>query len=153
MKTILISTLILIIIYIIYKLVTHFIKTNKSGGHMTEHSIDYEKVIISMVVENWRFINLFDKVISKLDINEQTKYSNQIRYLKKVINDCLEEVELRIVDIEHQEYDPGMRVTAVNIDDFTGEDKQLIITQVMEPLIIDKNGTVKRTATVLLGEK
>lgn len=120
---------------------------------MKENNINYEKVIIGMVVENYRFINLFNKVISKLDINEQTKYSNQLNYLKNYINNCLEEVGLKIINLENQKYDPGIQAFVINMDDFTNTDKQLSIVQVLEPLIINHDGIVKNVATVLLGDE
>lgn len=108
----------------------------------------HENIIIALVTENWRLMKLFMKVISKLEASETNRYMNQIRYFQKTINNNLQDVDLRIVDLEGQVYDPGMAAIPLNIDDFNTDDK-LIVEQMLEPLIIGNDG-IKRQATVNL---
>ena len=108
----------------------------------------HEEVIIKIVTENWRLMKLFIKIISKFDASETNRYLNQIRFFQKTINDSLESVDLRIVNLEGQPYDPGMAASPLNIDDFDIDDK-LIVEQMIEPLIMGDTG-IKRQATINL---
>lgn len=103
----------------------------------------YEEAIIKIVTENWRLMKLFMKVISKLDASDANRYVNQIRYFQKTIVDNLSDVDLKIVNLEGQQYDPGIAATALNIDEFDSEDI-LIVDQMMEPLIMGPDGIKKQ---------
>jgi len=108
-----------------------------------------EEIIISLIVENWRLTKLFQKVASKLAPSEQNRYINQLRYFQKTINNALKDINMSIVDLENKNYDPGMAVSPMNIDEFEADDN-LVIDQVIEPLIIDRNGTIKKEGIVTL---
>jgi len=111
-------------------------------------NVDYEETIIKIIVENWRLMKLFMKVLTKLEASEANRYMNQVRYFQKTINDNLESINLNIVDLEGQLYDPGMAASPLNIDDFNADDK-LIVEQMLEPLIMGSDG-IKKQATVNL---
>lgn len=96
-----------------------------------------------------RFKGVFEKAISKLDLEEQSKYMSQFAWFSKKVTKAVEEAGLRIVSLEGQAYDPGMAVTPLNIDDFEVED-DLKIVQMIEPIIMQED-TVLKTGTVLLG--
>lgn len=96
-----------------------------------------------------RFKGVFEKAISKLDLEEQSKYMSQFAWFSKKVTKAVEEAGLRIVTLEGQAYDPGMAVTPLNIDDFEVED-ELKIVQMIEPIIMQED-TVLKTGTVLLG--
>lgn len=96
-----------------------------------------------------RFKGVFEKAISKLDLEEQSKYMSQFAWFSKKVTKAVEEAGLRIVSLEGQAYDPGMAVTPLNIDDFEVED-ELKIVQMIEPIIMQED-TVLKTGTVLLG--
>jgi hypothetical protein len=107
-----------------------------------------EQLIIKIITDNWRLMNLFLKVLTRLDVSEANRYMNQIRYFQKTINDNLNEINLKIINLEGQLYDPGMAASPLNIDDFLPEDK-LIVEQMLEPLIMGEDG-IKKQATVKL---
>jgi len=109
----------------------------------------YEEAIIKLIVENWRLTKLFQKVTSKLDPSEQNRYVNQLRYFQKTIENSLQDVNMKIVHLEGQKYDSGMAVSPMNIDEFEEEDP-LIIEQVLEPLIMGSDGSIKKTGLVTL---
>lgn len=109
---------------------------------------EYEDTIIKIVTENWRLMKLFMKVLTKLEASEAHRYMNQVRYFQKTINDNLELINLRIVDLEGQLYDPGMAASPLNIDEFDADDK-LIVEQMLEPLIMGNEG-IKKQATINL---
>ncbi len=109
---------------------------------------NYEKVIVNIIIENWRLMKLFIKVSSKLNPIENNRYLNQIRYFIKTIHNNLEEVQMKIVNLEGQKYDSGMAATALNIDEFNIDD-ELMVEQMLEPLIM-KNGQILKQAVINL---
>jgi hypothetical protein len=50
--------------------------------------------------------------------------------------------------LEGQKYDPGVAATALNISDF-GPDDELVIEQMVEPIVMGSEGII-RPGTVLL---
>ena len=105
---------------------------------MDNSSLKYENTIIKIVTENWRLIKLFQKVTTKLDVSEQNRYINQLRYFQKTIENSLQDVDMKIINLEGQIYDAGMAVSPMNIDEFDQEDS-LVIDQVLEPLIMSND--------------
>lgn len=105
--------------------------------------------LIAIASELFRFQRVFAKAISKLDIDEQSKYSSQFAWFSKKVIKALEEAGLKIVNVDGQLYDPGMAVTPLNIEDFETDDI-LYVEQTMEPIIMQENAVVK-TGTVILG--
>lgn len=106
--------------------------------------------LVSIAAETFRFQLVYSKVLSKLDLNEQAKYSSQFAWFTKKVTKALDEAGLHIVDVSGQLYDPGMAVTPLNIEDFEAEDI-LYVAQTMEPIIMQENGVIK-TGTVILGK-
>ena len=83
-----------------------------------------------------------------MDLNEANRYSNQLRYFQKRLDDSLQVIDMKLVNLEGQLYDPGMAASPLNIADFGPEDK-LLVDQMVEPLIMGPNGIIK-PATVML---
>jgi hypothetical protein len=65
------------------------------------------------------------------------------------MEEALNSVELRIVNIEGQPFEPGMAVTPLNVAEFDADDT-LNVEQMIEPLIIDEEGLVVKMGTVTL---
>jgi len=115
---------------------------------------NYDKMrdsLISIASELFRFQQVFSKVITKLDLDEQNKYSSQFAWFSKKVMKALDKVNLRIVNMEGQIYDPGMAVTPLNLEDFETEDV-LYVEQTIEPIIMQDDSVIK-SGTVLLGRK
>lgn len=113
--------------------------------------ITLEKVIdalISMSVESWRFSRISSRLASKLDAAEQKRYKSQFLWFDKKLKDALNQVGFNLVNVEGQPFDPGMAVTPLNIEEFEVDDI-LCVDQMLEPIIMGKNGLVK-TGTVTL---
>ena len=104
--------------------------------------------VISMAVESWRIGRVFNRLITKLDAGEQNRYKSQFRWFIKKVEEALQQVELRIVNVEGYPFDPGVAATPLNIEEFDTNDT-LIIDQMIEPIIMGKEGLVK-TGTVTL---
>ena len=113
---------------------------------------DYNQLkesLITIASELYRFQRVFEKAISKLEMDEQNKYSSQYAWFSKKVMRALENAGLNIVNVEGQAYDPGMAVTPLNIDDFAPTD-QLNVVQMIEPIVMQDN-TVYKTGTAILG--
>ena len=91
---------------------------------------------------------MFLRVLAKLDAGESTRYLGQYRWYVKRINELLEDAGYRLVNLEGTIYDPGMAITPLNVDEFSPNDK-LYVDQMIEPIIMGKEGLVK-TGTVIL---
>ena len=109
-----------------------------------------QKTLIDMTVESWRFAKLFIRVLDKLDAGEAPRYANQVRYFMKKIDDGLDLLGFRIVNLEGLPYDTGMAATPLNIADF-GPDDKLIVSQMVEPVLMGSDGLVK-SGTVMLSK-
>lgn len=109
-----------------------------------------ENALIEMAVESWRFSRVFLRLISKLDAGEGTRYVNQLRYFQKRIEESLDQVGLKLVNVEGHYFDPGVAATALNVSDFTPDDR-LIINQMIEPIIMGNEG-LKRQGTIMVGK-
>jgi hypothetical protein len=112
---------------------------------------ELRKAIIDVAVEAWRFRNVFDKAMSKLDSSEGSKYYSQFNWFYRKVELSLQMAGMRTVDVTGQLYDIGMAVTPLNLDDFPA-DEILYIEQMVEPIILDDHGIV-RTGTVMLGRQ
>ena len=110
--------------------------------------IDLKQPYLELAIESWRFAKLFARITSKMDLNEANRYSNQLRYFQKRLDDSLQVIDMKLVNLEGQLYDPGMAASPLNIADF-GPDDKLIVSQMVEPLVMGPNGIVK-PATVML---
>ena len=106
------------------------------------------QVLVDVAVESWRFGRLFGRLLSKLDAGESPRFINQLRYYLKGLEEKLEAVDLKIVNLEGHPYDPGIAASALNIGEFAPDD-QLIIEQMVEPIIMGAHGLV-RQGTVML---
>jgi len=100
------------------------------------------QVVVSMAVESWRFAKVLDRLLTKLDAGEQNRYRSQLRWFTKKIEQALEQADLQIVNVEGHAFDPGMAATPLNIEEFDAEDA-LIVDQMLEPIIIGKDGLVQ----------
>lgn len=109
------------------------------------------EAIILMAVESWRFSRVFERALMKLDDNERQRYKSQYRWFSKKVDDALSLAGLRIVNVEQHSFAPGIAATPLNLEDFVDAD-DLIIDQMIEPIIMDNEGLVK-TGTVTLRKR
>jgi hypothetical protein len=111
-------------------------------------SEQFERSLIEIAVESWRFSRLFARLVSRLDAGESSRYVNQLRYFQKKLEESLEASGLRLVNVEGQPFDPGMAASALNIGDF-GPDDVLLVEQMVEPIIMGPEG-LRKQGTVML---
>lgn len=119
---------------------------------MDDHGSDVDQLrqsIVEIAVEAWRFRNVFERAMSRLEAGDGARYMSQYAWFSKKVIAALEAMGLRIVNVEGKEYDVGMAVMAVNLDDFDMGDR-LFIEKMIEPIVMDAESVVK-TGTVILG--
>ena len=108
----------------------------------------HKDAIINLAIESWRFAKIYERVLTRLDTNQTQRYTRQLQQFVKKAEESLEEVGLRIVNVEGYPYDPGMAATPLNIEHFEPED-HLVVDKMLEPIIME--GTVlAKTGTVTL---
>ena len=109
----------------------------------TEKNMETNKdAIINLATESWRFTTVYQRMLTNLDANENKKYTSQLRWFVKKMEESLEKGGLRIVNVEGHPYDPGMAVTPVNIEDFDA-DEPLVVNRMLEPIIMEGPVLVK----------
>ena len=107
-----------------------------------------EQSLMDVAIESWRFMRLFGKVIGKLDAGESARYVSQVRYFQRKVEDAMESSGLKLVSVEGQPYDPGVAAAALNLGDF-GPDDELMVDQMIEPIVMGPNG-LRKEGTIML---
>lgn len=106
--------------------------------------------LVTVSVETWKFIRLFQRAVAKLDPSEQSKFMGQARYLQKKIDSLLESRSIRLQSLEGLPFEPGLAATPLNLDEFGSTHQSLLIVQMIEPVVMGPSG-VLRTGTYVLG--
>lgn len=104
--------------------------------------------VTNLVIESWRFSKVFESILLKCDIADQGKYISQYRWFTRKLEENLSAAGMKVVNLEGLDFDSGAAVTPLNIDEFN-ENDELVIAQMIEPIIMGKDGIVK-AGTVLL---
>ncbi len=119
---------------------------------MTENSdqvnLSAEDALIEVVVHSWKASRLSTRLVGRLEVGLQSRYLNQFRFFNRKVEESLKAAGYTFVRLEGETYETGMAVSVINMDDFE-ENDQLVIDQVVEPLIM-KKGQICRTGTVML---
>lgn len=108
--------------------------------------------VIIMTVESWRLCAVLDRLLLSVDAKESQRYQSKVRWFLKKAMEALATAGLHISDYTGQVYDPGIPATPINLEDFESTD-DLVVVHMLEPVILDENGNVVKTGTILLGKK
>lgn len=106
------------------------------------------QTVAQIAVESWRFGRAYGRLLTKIDISEKERYLSQMRWFNKKVNEALEAADLQLVNLEEHFFDPGMAATPLNIEEFAPDDK-LVVDQMLEPIIMGKEGLIKAGTVVL----
>ncbi len=127
------------------ELISCFVKEN------TVANIDsVQNVLIDLCIEGWKIFNTFRRMLLGLDAQNQPKYMNKIEWFKKRMQDVMRAAGLKLVNVEGQEYNPGIAATAINLDEFSDDDN-LIVDKMLDPIIMGAEGII-RSGTVTVKE-
>lgn len=116
---------------------------------VSETTIEQHRTtVINLATESWRFAKGFERGLTQLSPARAKRRTSQLQWFLKKTEESLEDVGLRIVNVEGYPYDPGMAATPLNIEDFDPDDP-LVIDKMLEPIIME--GTLlAKTGTVTL---
>lgn len=103
----------------------------------------HRKTVINLATESWRLAKVFERTITQLNVDKPRRYISQIEWFTKKAEESLEDVGLRIVNVEGHPYDPGMAATPVNIEDFDIDDS-LKVNLMVEPIIMEESVLMRR---------
>lgn len=109
-----------------------------------------DEALLNLAIESWRFGRVFSRVLARLDVSESARFASQLRYFQKRVDESLSTMGMRLVNLEGQPFDPGIAASALNLADFSPEDR-LAVEQMIEPIVMGPDGLV-RPGTVLLGK-
>lgn len=104
--------------------------------------------LIDLTTESWRFGRLFARLVTKLDAGESSRFISQHRYYLKKLEEALALAGLHLVNIEGQQYEPGMAASPLNSGDFSIDDI-LVVEQMLEPIILGPAGVLKTGVVTL----
>lgn len=110
---------------------------------------DYLLAIAEIGSISWRFAQDYRRLISRLSPAEQSRFENKCIYFQRQLEKSLSAVGLNCVNLEGQVYAIGMAASVLNLDDFS-EGTDLTIDQMIEPLIMDTDGSVIRTGKAMV---
>ncbi|MBQ3455744.1 MAG: hypothetical protein IJG36_04850 [Synergistaceae bacterium] len=105
--------------------------------------------IVSLVCEAWRFSKACRDILPKLNDEDSARFSGRCSWFCRRLEEICGNMGLKIVEIAPcTEYDIGMAVTPINIEDFDVGDS-LRVVNMIEPVIMSGD-TVIKTGTVIL---
>ncbi len=100
------------------------------------------EALLDIAIEAWRLGRLFNRVLERLDSEEQPRYRSQVEWFAKKLNDSLDQVQLRVETIEGHPFDSGQPVTALNLEEFKSG-TPLTVDKMIEPIIMGPTGVVR----------
>lgn len=119
-------------------------------GERTQDLRSEREGLLIVCTEGWRLMRSFERVAAKLDIADQRRMVAQLGFFGRQIAESLRACGLRIENLEGHLFDPGLAVTALNLDEFVpGE--QLTVDKMLEPQVVSLDGShVVKWGKVLL---
>ena len=103
---------------------------------------EHKDAVINLATESWRFAKVFERMLTQSNVDQPRGYASQLRWFVRKTEESLEDIGLRIVNIEGYPYDTGMAATPVNIEDFDADDT-LEVNSMLEPIIMEGTVLVK----------
>lgn len=110
------------------------------------------ELLLSLGLEAWRLLPVLNRVLNKLDAHEQNRFAGNIRWFAKKNESALQEAGYRLLSYEGMPYDSGLPATPLNMDEFP-ETAKLYIARMVEPVVMDAEGRIVRSGTMILEER
>ncbi len=99
------------------------------------------------VVEYWRVTRSYERNL--LNLQNSSSAAATIRNSEKKIFSILADAGLKLILCEGQEYSPNLPLTVVNGDEFNSNE-DLLVTQMIEPTIMDGNKVISMGKAILI---
>lgn len=119
---------------------------------MEEENARLRELVLSLGLEAWRLAPVLSRVLNRLDAHEQSRYISKIRWFAKKTESVLQDAGYRLVSYEGQAYDSGLPATPLNMDEFA-ETANLYVARMVEPVVMDADGRIVRSGTMILEER
>ena len=110
------------------------------------------RIIAEFVVEEYRFMRTFSSAVKKIYGEDSKRYISAYTYHENKVRELMEKFDLKLGFFDGWEYDEGLPVTPLNVDEFDVSN-QLIVEQTIEPTVITSKGNIIRIGTVSLSRK
>lgn len=111
---------------------------------MDEQNLDF-------ILELYNVPKLFQKLINHLSPDEQKRYLGQVNWFVKKCQDFVNKSGYSFV-VPEGVYDVGIAATPLNLSDFD-KDEELLIDQVIEPIVMFQGKVVKSGVVLLKSTK
>ena len=117
-----------------------------------------ENVSVELLCEIIHFEKSLKKQFNQptVILAEKQKKKIELAYnrMDRVIQKCCDELQIEIQNLEGMEYEIGLPVDPLNLEDFKEEAKNLYIDTMIEPVIKQKgSSTIIRNGKAILAEK
>ena len=113
---------------------------------------DVREALIAISFESWRMYKMLGRVLQKLEEQERRRFQNRVEWYIKQVQSSLEQAGLKMVNVEDHQYETGMAVTPLNLEDFEPGDK-LAVEHMIEPIIMGETGLVRMGTVTLKKEE
>ena len=98
--------------------------------------MDNNLTLAHLAVEFWKLLKAFERTIRRLPNEHVARTTAQLRFSAGKLNSLLESSGLNLVTFDGQQFEPSIPATALNVDDFTNDEK-LIIEATVEPAVVE----------------
>lgn len=105
---------------------------------------EHEDTILELTTEAWYLAKTFEHAILQLNIDQPRRYTSRIEWFLKKAEESLNDVGLRIVNVEGHAYDTGMAADPVDPPKNIGVNDSLEVTWMIEPIIMKGTDLIKR---------
>ncbi len=105
---------------------------------------EHEEAIIALTTEAWYLAKIFERSILELNIDQPRRYTSRIEWFLKKAEESLNDVGLRIVNVEGHAYDAGMAADPVDPPRNIDVNDSLEVTWMIEPIIMKGTDLIKR---------
>lgn len=111
---------------------------------------ELEQLLIESVVEGWRFSATCARVLDHLPPAEANRFRSRESFFKGRLEQTLQDAGFSFSSLpENSAYDEGFPVTPINLEDFA-EGDVLVIDRILEPIVVSREGAVRRMGVAML---
>lgn len=108
------------------------------------------RALVELAAESWRLDQAVANALMAMEPFEAERFANQYAWYRRIVADVLDEVGLRAVDLTGRDYDVGMAVSPLNLEDVASPDGAgCRIAQMVEPIVME-GAAVRKTGSVML---
>lgn len=105
--------------------------------------------LVRLAVEYWRLLRAYDRLRATVSGESEARSAAQSRFAFNQLKALLDEAGLRLVVFDGQPFHPGLPVRAINAEDFSDEEGELIVALTNEPTILAEGRVVLLGAVTL----